>query len=457
MRHILELSQMLVSDKTSPHVTHTNWAGFMSADFNSTVELPTQAAKHAFGRGVFRIFTPLIPALIALVIPAIVAWNPENLNEAIRDTDSTISTVGNMIAVVISFYAIQRLGRFPGTRRTAYIVPAVSVVFGAIAILILFGRVEFSRYQLIGTYVFTCLWFFINIYVDERRHPMRFAVLPFGRAEMTLGYSQIMTAPLRSPTMPDNANGIIADLRAELADEWLEFLTEAALAGIPVFNAKQVNESLTGTVEIDTLSETPIGSLQPSPIYSRLRPTLDFLGSLAVLPLLLPIMLFVAILIKLDSPGPALFTQQRMGYRGRPFKIYKFRTMSHNDNGPAHTTDSDPRITKLGGMLRRYRIDELPQIINILKGEMSWIGPRPEATALNEKYEAEIPFFRYRYIVKPGITGWAQVQQGHVFDVDDLRLKLHHDLYFIKYFSPWLDLLVVIRTLQTVATGFGAR
>ncbi len=448
---------MLLSDKTASIVTHPDRIGFMSADFQTTVDFPAQAAKHAYGRGFFRILTSAVPILLTFSIPAIVAWNPENLNEAIRDTDASISTVANMVAVLISFYAIQRLGRFPGTRRTAYVIPAVTIGFGVIAILILLGRIEFSRYQLIGTYVFTCLWFLLNIYLDERRNPMRFAVLPFGRAEMTLGFSQILTEPLHQPTMPEAANGIIADFRADLSDEWLEFLTEAALAGIPVFNAKQVNESLTGTVEINTLSETPIGSLQPSPIYSRLRPALDFFGSILILPILIPVMLLVALLIKLDSKGPALFTQQRMGYRGRPFKIYKFRTMTHDDNGPAHTTDSDPRITKFGALLRRYRIDELPQVINILKGEMSWIGPRPEALALNEKYEAEIPFFRYRYIVKPGITGWAQVQQGHVFDVDDLRLKLHHDLYFIKYFSPWLDLLVVIRTLQTIATGFGAR
>ncbi len=429
----------------------------MSANYHTGVDFPTQAAMHARSRGLFGLLTPLIPLFAAIAIPAIVAWSPEHLDEAVRDTDSTLSTIGNFLAVLFGFYAIQRLGQFPGTRRTAYIIPAVSICFGTVAVLILLGRIEFSRFQLIGTYIVTCLWFFLTISIDEQRNPMRFAVLPFGRAELTLTFKQILTEPLTAPQMQDRTNAIIADLRAELSDEWLEFLTEAALAGIPVFNAKQVNESLTGTVEIHTLSETPIGSLQPSPIYSRLRPMLDFTASVLALPVLLPIMLIVAMLIKLDSPGPSLFTQQRMGYRGQPFKIYKFRTMTHEKHGPAHTTDSDPRITKLGVFLRRYRIDELPQIINILKGEMSWIGPRPEALALNEQYEAEIPFFRYRYIVKPGITGWAQVQQGHVFDVDDLRRKLHHDLYFIKYFSPWLDLLVVIRTLQTIATGFGAR
>ena len=121
------------------------------------------------------------------------------------------------------------------------------------------------------------------------------------------------------------------------------------------------------------------------------------------------------------------------------------------------TKQGDPRVTRLGRWLRLTRIDEVPQIINILRGEMSWIGPRPEALVLSQWYERELPFYRYRHIVIPGITGWAQVNQGHVSEVGDVHEKLHYDFYYIKNFSPWLDVVILLRTIETMLTGSGAR
>ena len=121
------------------------------------------------------------------------------------------------------------------------------------------------------------------------------------------------------------------------------------------------------------------------------------------------------------------------------------------------TKAGDDRITRIGHVLRKLRIDELPQIINILKWEMSWIGPRPEAQILSTWYTGEIPFYRYRHVVKPGISGWAQVNQGHVAEVGEVHRKLQYDFYYIKYFSPWLDVLIFFRTIKTILTGWGAR
>jgi lipopolysaccharide/colanic/teichoic acid biosynthesis glycosyltransferase len=230
-----------------------------------------------------------------------------------------------------------------------------------------------------------------------------------------------------------------------------------------VMHVKQMEESLTGRVAIEHLSQNTLGSLIPGIVYAKIKRAGDLMLALIAAPLLAPFLLAIALLIRLDSKGPVIFKQQRMGFRGRPFLMYKFRTMRHESSSPvdareaAITHDDDDRVTRLGRILRQYRIDELPQIINILRGEMSWIGPRPEAIELSEWYERELPFYRYRHIVRPGITGWAQVKQGHVAYVDDVLWKLHYDFYYIKNFSFWLDVLIIGGTLRTVLSGFGAR
>src|SRR5690606_34538243 len=216
------------------------------------------------------------------------------------------------------------------------------------------------------------------------------------------------------------AQGVVADLRADLSESWERFITSCVLSGTPVYHVKQVLESLTGRVEIEHLSENTLGSLNPNQAYIQLKQIIDWLVALAVLVAASPLFLILALAIRLETPGPALFRQPRVGYRGKVFTVYKFRTMRHSDNRvtsakeSAITRERDPRITRLGHILRRTRLDELPQVINILRGEMSWIGPRPEAVVLSRWYDAELIFYPYRHIVRPGITGWAQVNQGHV-------------------------------------------
>ena len=154
-----------------------------------------------------------------------------------------------------------------------------------------------------------------------------------------------------------------------------------------------------------------------------------------------------------------------MGFRGQTFQMIKFRTMRQREilaDEPARRDDAmtksdDDRITGIGRFLRKTRIDELPQVFNVLRGEMSFIGPRPEAHALSQWYEAELPFYSYRHIVRPGITGWAQVNQGHVTDVSDVLGKLRFDFYYIKNFSLWLDVLVALKTLRVIVGGIGAK
>jgi lipopolysaccharide/colanic/teichoic acid biosynthesis glycosyltransferase len=302
------------------------------------------------------------------------------------------------------------------------------------------------------------LYFAVQRYI---RH--RIAIVPFGEVDRLQSINNVAWHVMKHASLEDavGCDGLVADFAAEIPPEWDALMADAALQGRMVYQVKQLNESLTGRVAIDHLSENSFGSLVPARGYFHLKSLLDLLLGLLVLPVALPVMAGIALAIRFDSPGPALFRQRRVGQAGVCFDVLKFRTMASREAkegiDEVITSDGDPRVTRVGLRLRRSRLDELPQIFNIIAGQMSWIGPRPEAEALSVHYTGEIPFYRYRHVVRPGITGWAQVNQGHVASVDEVHAKLQFDFYYIKYFSAWLDLLIVFRTIRTMTTGFGSR
>ena len=313
-------------------------------------------------------------------------------------------------------------------------------------------------------FVLCLLWFYSAYFRAQRRQGQPIGIIPLGAATRLTSIAQIEWRTLTDPRDDATALSAIAvDLRADLSDEWERTLTDYALAGLPVYHSKQLLESLTGQVELEHLSENSFGSLAPISAYMTFKHALDWCAAALALVILTPVLLAIALIIRIDSPGAAVFRQQRIGYQGRPFIVYKFRSMTIKHDADigsrahAMTEFNDQRVTRIGRFLRTSRLDEVPQLVNVLKGEMSWIGPRPEAEILSRWYESEIPFYRYRHIVRPGITGWAQVSQGHVAAVEDVRHKLHFDFYYIKHFSPWLDILIVARTIRTMASGFGAR
>ena len=191
-------------------------------------------------------------------------------------------------------------------------------------------------------------------------------------------------------------------------------------------------------------------------IYPYIKRGMDILFVLLATPFALPIVLLFAALIKLETPGPAFFFQERVGLHGRNFQVIKLRSMGVNaeKNGAQWATKNDPRVTKVGAFIRKTRIDELPQLLNVLKGEMSLIGPRPERPVFTEKFSKEIPGFKDRLQVKPGITGWAQVNGG--YDITP-REKLELDRYYIQHMSFWLDVKILFKTVKVCLTGDGAR
>ncbi len=214
---------------------------------------------------------------------------------------------------------------------------------------------------------------------------------------------------------------------APLSDEWVRFIALHNSRNIPVLSGKYLNESLDGSVDFKTLSSSDLRSLQPNPLFLLGKRVLDVTGALLLLPVALPLLALVALAIRLESPGPALFIQPRVGAGNKTFAMLKFRSMrlprDGEDNEPRFADEEEHRITRLGRVLRRSRLDELPQLWNVIIGDMSLIGPRPEQPAFAKDFERAVPYYSYRHIIKPGITGWAQVQQGYASGVVDTRKK----------------------------------
>lgn len=399
--------------------------------------------------------------LFAGFLPPIVAWlliGPDGSLEILRQT-----MFGTLVAIAAGLYVLRSMSVFPGMRTNYYVMPVFLVSYGLVLACYFFFRLDYSRGVFLVSFLACLSWTYLVHFLAAGQGVVRFGVVPFGQVSDLPEVPRVIWVVLSEPRLDHVCEAVVADFRADLPREWEAFLSDSAVSGTAVFHVKHLKELMTGMVEIEHLSENSFGSLIPFTAYLKVRRIADFVAALVIGLILLPFLLAVAILVRLDSPGPALFRQRRIGYRGRPFLVAKYRTMRHATDPAlparegAMTKDRDARVTRIGRFLRRTRIDELPQLLNILKGEMSWIGPRPEAEILSSWYENELPFYRYRHIVPPGITGWAQVSQGHVSELEDVNYKLNYDFYYIKHFSLWLDVLILIRTARTILTGSGSR
>ena len=373
----------------------------------------------------------------------------------------------NAIAVIVAFWVRLSVEPYPGIRQSYVIFPAAAVGHGSVLFILLMTRLPYDRVGLVVGFALHIFLAYLFWFLVQRRLRLRIGVVPFGQVHDLSHIESVEWVPLSAPSLQEAQlyDALVVDLSDDIPDDWERMLADAAVTGLMVYQAKQLAESLTGRVQIDHLSENSFGMLIPGRGYFYLKSLGDWIAALLVAPFALPVIVIVSIMIRLNDGGPALFKQLRVGRAGAPFLVYKFRTMTPEslptEESAVHaalaTSHRDPRITRFGALLRKTRLDEIPQVLNILRGEMSWIGPRPEPEGLSPLFVSSIPFYRYRYVVKPGITGWAQVNQGYVTGIDQIALKLQYDFYYIKNFSAWLDVLIFFKTLKTMFTGSGAR
>lgn len=262
--------------------------------------------------------------------------------------------------------------------------------------------------------------------------------------------------------LPDRDVTIAVDLGSVLSERMAQFVSSCDVAGYRVRAFSSIYEEHTGRVPLVHVAEgweisTPLLEVARWLPGKRLA---DVTMTVLVAPLWLPLSLLVWLYVRIADPkGRVLFLQERVGLEGRPFTMYKFRTMRPDAevNGPSFAAEHDPRLIRGGSFLRKSRLDELPQLWNVLKGDMSLVGPRAEQVPFVEQFRRLIPFYNHRHMVRPGITGWAQVNYGYADDQADTVEKLTYDLYYIKHMSPVLDLRILWKSVWTVLTGAGAR
>jgi len=318
-----------------------------------------------------------------------------------------------------------------------------------------------------GTVAFVVVWavWLVTVRIVMRRSSPRVRALVASPSDGCRDFAQLHGLEMiymDAPPADFLCDIAVLEPLTQYSADWQRWFVHADLAGIPIMGGATLIETVTGRISTAELSGVWAPEVFPGDSTSTYAPwkrLMDVVVTLLALPLLVPVCLVVGLAVLLGSGRPLFFSQLRVGRSGVPFRIVKFRTMSRPGEGtePCFAQTLDPRVTLVGAVIRRLRLDELPQFWNVLRGDMSIIGPRPEQLYFAQHYSERIPLYDIRHHVKPGITGWAQVTHGYTSGSEETREKLRCDLYYIKHYSLVTDARIVMKTVKTVLTGFGWR
>jgi sugar transferase (PEP-CTERM system associated) len=303
----------------------------------------------------------------------------------------------------------------------------------------------------------------------ERHHELGFSLCGFVDDDPDLVGGSIGNPKVIGPNQEvrrivsqNRVDRVIVETRDRRGRLPISDLLELKMNGVRVEEATSVYERVTGKISIENLKPSWMVFGEGFEVSRRViwqQRIISFLASLFLFLLFIPLFPIIILLIAMDSPGPVFFRQERVGQNGKTFTLWKFRSMRHNaeqDTGPVWARPGDSRITRVGKFLRKTRLDELPQLINVLKGDMNLVGPRPERPKFVADLSQAIPFYYLRHSVKPGLTGWAQINYGYGNSVQDAIEKLQHDLFYIKNISTALDLVIILNTVKTVLLQKGS-
>lgn len=363
------------------------------------------------------------------------------------------------ITSLLIIYVAKEIFRYPKLNKLLTLAFVILIAYVILLTFFAAFRIYYSRlFILLSVLINYLITYLILIFPYMKSKPKYVLLYP----ENSIREQEIKAHGIELLSdLSDNGgkyDGIIIKDFSVINPEISELITRQVFKFTPLYSFAEIYSSITGKIPLESFRPELIRSSGTTAAYKILKRLLERLICFSCFLPAFVIGAIISLLIIVDSGFPIFFIQERVGYKGRTFRLIKFRTMFKDaeSNGPAFASNNDNRITRVGKILRKLRLDELPQIINIIRGDMSLIGPRPEQIPFAREFEKIIPFYALRYSILPGVTGWAQVHSGYAANLDQTKEKLEYDLYYLFNQSILLDLVILLKTVKIVIAGRGA-
>jgi UDP-GalNAc:undecaprenyl-phosphate GalNAc-1-phosphate transferase len=360
--------------------------------------------------------------------------------------------------IVCSLFLVYHPIQFTESHLSVVLV-ALAISLAASVLIIFLSRVHYSLGFLLTFFLVVWPW----ATWQHRKMVHHYKNLDFGIAktggwqtvkQFDIDHIDFIDEPARFDTTRHAA--LVIDDSAPVSDSWTELISKALGSGTEVISLARFFELYSGRVLLETWTSPSLDQKGPNSLYLVLKRLVDIVVSGTLLVGTFPLIILCLIAIRLGSPGNPLYIQTRIGRYGKHFRLYKLRTMrlGAESDGPRFASSQDPRVTWFGTFLRRTKMDEWPQFLNVLRGDMSLVGPRPERPEWIEQFRKELPYYELRHAVCPGITGWAQITDGYASNIDETRRKLERDLFYIRHMNLSLDIAILFRTIPVLGKGF---
>lgn len=364
-----------------------------------------------------------------------------------------------LTAYFLAIYMFMKINKYPLVNKKLSLFSVLLINYMVVLAIFAVLRFYYSRLFILISFAISYLTLVVawrNINKQDKKTYLLFNPENSARIEELKSHGIEFVFYKESNT--DNYDGIVIRDFSEINSDTAQIIAKELYKGANLISFAELYASITGKIPIEYFKPELIRKNGVTITYIILKDLIERILCILLLPIILVLGLLVSVLIVIDNGFPIFFAQERVGYKEKIFKLIKFRTMRRDSelNGPAFANNNDHRITRIGKLLRKFRLDELPQIINILRGEMSLIGPRPEQVPFVENFKQLIPFYSLRHNIKPGLTGWAQIHSGYAADVEKTKEKLEYDLYYLFNQSILLDILISLKTIKILFSGYGA-